>query len=61
MALLLVKNIVNAMTTNVTSIYRIVDMNQLNDILECGFVRPKDGKLKGGHSNEVFWSIGGDN
>lgn len=54
------KNIANAMSTSDVSVYRITGMNQLKDILACGFVRPREGKLKGGHTNEVFWSIGSD-
>lgn len=47
-----------ALHTRETSIYRITGMNQLKDILLCGYVRPRLGKLKGGHINEVFWSKG---
>lgn len=43
-----------------TSVYRNTGYNQLEDIIESGFVRPKIGKLRGGHENEVFWSIGGE-
>ena len=52
------KNLSYAMPTKNTSIYRITGMNQLKDILICGYIRPKEGKLKGGHENEVFWSRG---
>lgn len=54
------KNIPGAMPTKETSIYRSTGMNQLKDIIACGYVRPRIGKLKGGHMNEVFWSIGSD-
>lgn len=54
------KNIPNAMRTNNNYVYRITGMNQLKDILACGYVRPREGKLKGGHENEVFWSLGSD-
>ena len=54
------KNIPYAMKTKEDSVYRITGMNQLKDILACGYVRPRDGKLKGGHENEVFWSKGSD-
>ena len=50
----------NVFRTNEKSVYRITGMNQITDIVNCGYVRPKEGKLKGGHENEVFWSVGGD-
>ena len=43
-----------------TSIYRVAGMDQIADIINCGYVRPKEGHVKGGHKNEVFWSIGGE-
>ena len=54
------KNLPNAMPTKASSVYRITGFNQLKDILATGYVRPKEGKLKGGHQNEVFWSKGSD-
>lgn len=54
------KNIPHAMKTKADSVYRITGMNQLKDILACGYVRPHEGKLKGGHENEIFWSKGSD-
>ena len=27
-------------------------------MIQTGFVRPKAGKIKGGHTNEVHWSAG---
>lgn len=47
-----------AMRTYPTLIYRTTGMNQVKDIIACGYVRPREGKLKGGHKNEVFWSRG---
>lgn len=44
--------------TNVGQAYRSTKRNQLQDILETGYVRPKSGKLKGGHYGESFWSTG---
>lgn len=41
-------------------VYRLTGMDQIADILECGYVRPKKGKVRGGHKNEVFWSLGGE-
>lgn len=46
--------------TSTSSIYRVTGMDQLADIVNCGYVRPKEGRVKGGHENEVFWSIGGE-
>jgi len=40
--------------------YRTTGLSQIEDIIECGYVRPKLGKLKGGHINEVFWSKGNE-
>ena len=51
----------NVFRTDEKSVYRITGMGQIADIINCGYVRPKEGKLKGGHENEVFWSAGGDN
>lgn len=46
--------------TTTSFVYRVTGMDQLADIVNCGYVRPKEGRLKGGHKNEVFWSIGGE-
>lgn len=54
------KNNPISLHTKKTSVYRVTGMNQIKDIIECGYVRPKKGKVNGGHINEVFWSIGGD-
>ena len=48
------------LATKDTSVYRNTGMNQIKDILICGYIRPKEGRLKGGHVNEVFWSRGSD-
>ena len=55
------KNIPYAMSTSNTSIYRVTGFSQIKDIISCGYVRPKVGKLKGGHENEIFWTRGGEN
>ncbi len=55
------KNNPISLHTNEFSIYRITGMSQIVDIVNSGFVRPKEGKAKGGHTNEVFWTLGGDN
>lgn len=49
----------NVFRTREDSVYRITGMSQLVDIVNCGYIRPKEGKLSGGHENEVFWSQGG--
>lgn len=51
----------NVFRTNEESVYRITGISQIVDIVNSGYVRPKEGKLKGGHENEVFWSQGGHN
>ena len=53
------KNNPISLHTSKDSIYRITGLNQIADIINCGYVRPREGKLKGGHVNEVFWSVGG--
>ena len=53
-------NYPNVFRTNDASVYRITGMDQIADIVNCGYVRPKEGKLKGGHENEIFWSVGGE-
>ena len=55
------KNNPNRMSTTSTSVYRITKMDQVEDILNCGYVRPKEGTNKGGHKNEIFWTRGGEN
>lgn len=50
----------NAMPTNKAYVYRSTGKNQLTDILASGYVRPRATKVKGGHTNEVFWSRGSD-
>ncbi|MDE6284273.1 MAG: hypothetical protein K2M17_00830 [Bacilli bacterium] len=46
--------------TSSSFVYRITGMDQIVDIIDCGYVRPKECRVKGGHENEVFWSIGGE-
>lgn len=43
---------------NTNSAYRLTGQSQINDIIQTGFVRPRSGKIKGGHTNEVHWSAG---
>lgn len=34
-------------------------MHQMEEIINTGYVRAKE-KVKGGHTNELFWTRGGD-
>lgn len=43
---------------NTNSAYRLTGQSQIDDIIQTGFVRPRSGKIKGGHTNEVHWSAG---
>lgn len=49
-----------ALHTNSNHVYRRTGISQIEDIINCGYVRPKL-KVNGGHKKEVFWSLGGDN
>ena len=42
-----------------TSVYRKTGMHQMKEIINTGYVRAKE-KVKGGHTNELFWTRGGD-
>lgn len=48
-----------SMKTEESSVYRVTGYNQINDIINTGYVRSKE-KVKGGHQNELFWTQGGD-
>ena len=39
--------------------YRKTGMHQIEDIINTGYVRAKE-KVKGGHTNEIYWNRGGD-
>lgn len=54
------KNNPIALKTNSNHIYRVTGIHQIYDIIECNYIRPKNEKLKGGHHNEVFWTLGGE-
>ncbi len=43
-----------------TSTYRSTGESQIQDIIHTGYIRPKAGKVAGGHRGEVFWSLGGE-
>ena len=53
------KNAPIAMKTNDNFVYRVTGMDQVEDIINTGYVRSK-AKVKGGHNNELFWTRGGD-
>ena len=54
------KNNPISMSTDNNHIYRVTGFSQIDDIVDCGYVRPPLGKAKGGHVNEVFWTQGND-
>ena len=50
-----------ALHTNNYHVYRITGINQLKDIIKCGYVRPKGyGKRSERVGLVVYWSIGND-
>lgn len=53
------KNNPLSMSTKEDKVYRVTGYNQINDIINTGYVRSKE-KVKGGHNNELFWTQGGD-
>lgn len=55
------KNNPASLHTDSDHVYRNTGMPQIQDILECGYIRPREGKIAGGHENEVHWSRGSDN
>ena len=55
------KNNPISLHTSSSSVYRITGMSQIADIINCSHIRPKEGKINGGHTNEVFWAMGSDN
>lgn len=51
-----------ALHTTETSVYRVTGMNQIQDIIDCGYVRPKGyGKRSNRVGNIVYWSKGNNN
>lgn len=46
--------------TDTTKAYRLTDQSQVDDMLDTGGVRAREGKMKGGHTGEVHWSAGHD-
>ncbi|MBR3161862.1 MAG: hypothetical protein IKF19_03945 [Bacilli bacterium] len=49
-----------SMHTDSNHVYRVTGLSQIEDIINCGYVRPPLGKAKGGHKGEVFWTQGSD-
>ena len=43
----------SALHTDSDHVYRITGMDQIQDIIECGYVRPKENNIR------QWWSIGG--
>ena len=54
------KNNPISLHTEDNHIYRVTGPMQIEDIINCGYVRPRLGKAKGGHTGEVFWTQGSD-
>lgn len=58
------KNLPNAMSTVSTSVYRVIGRKtgtgQITDIINSGYVRPKETISTDPHHNEIFWTQGGD-
>lgn len=46
--------------TDSSHVYRVTGSSQIEDIINCGYVRPPLGKAKGGHTGEVFWTKGNE-
>ena len=49
-----------SMHTDSNHVYRVTGTSQIEDIINCGYVRPPIGKAKGGHTGEVFWTKGNE-
>lgn len=49
-----------SMHTDSSHVYRVTGTSQIEDIINCGYVRPPIGKAKGGHTGEVFWAKGNE-
>ena len=56
------KDIPHALATKETSVYRVTGMDQIQDIINCGYVRPKGyGSRSERVGDKIYWSIGGKN
>ena len=54
------RNIEYHLETTEDSVYRVTGFSQIEDIIECGYVRSKKGKTKGGGRDVTYWSHGCD-
>ncbi len=55
-------NTPHALKTTEEFAYRVCGMDQIQDIIECGFVRPKGyGTRRERVGDKLYWSIGGHN
>ena len=55
------KNINNALKTSEEYVYRVCGMDQVEDIINCGYVRPKGyGSRRDRVGDKIYWSIGND-
>ena len=49
------------LTTDSMHVYRTTSMDQINDIIESGYVRPKGyGSRRDRVGDRIYWSIGGE-
>lgn len=56
------KDISYALSTSENSVYRVTGMDQIEDIVNCGYVRPKGyGKRRERVGDKIYWSTGGKN
>ena len=55
------KDVLYALATKETSVYRVTGMDQIHDIIECGYVRPKGyGTRAERVGNRIYWATGND-
>ena len=51
----------DSLITNNNHVYRVTGMDQIVDIIECGYVRPKGfGNRSKRVGHKIYWSIGGE-
>ena len=59
------KDTENVLKTVSTSVYRVIGRKtgtgQIEDIIKCGYVRPRLTPVEEKHHNELFWTKGGEN
>lgn len=57
----IVSKVPYALKTSEQSVYRVTGMDQIQDIIECGYVRPKGyGPRRERVGDKIYWSIGGN-